>query len=82
MTREQMIQIMQYQLDISNAGWQWEEHIFNDGSSRNCMVSLTKNTDPTYFTKRPLGDIGWGRFERYTAWYKAHEAIIVNKEFE
>jgi len=56
-----------------DAGYQWREHIYNDGSINNCSVDFTKNQSPTYFCKNIIGDFGWGRYPREVCWSKALE---------
>jgi len=56
------------------AGYQWEENIFNDGCDE-CMVKFTKSQDPTALSRYPEPDdtVGWGRFPRDQAWSMALE---------
>lgn len=56
---------------LSALGWQWQEHIFNDGHS-NCYLTITKDTDPCILGKTQ-GDAGWGRFGRLYCWREALE---------
>jgi len=55
------------------AGYQWRECVFT--SDPNCMIEFTKDKSPhaldTY--PRPKDCVGWGRFDRWYAWYQAGE---------
>ncbi|KKK62505.1 hypothetical protein LCGC14_3003680, partial [marine sediment metagenome] len=62
------IDILSIQQKFIDAGYQWEEHIFNDGMSDNCSIHFTEDTSPGYFLKRCLGDFGWGRYSRKSCW--------------
>lgn len=65
--------IAEIQARFTEAGYQWQEHIFNDSNPHNCSIKFTKETSPHYFTEHPLGDFGFGRFHRYYAWLLAEE---------
>jgi len=72
--------ILQIQLAFQKAGYQWKEHIFNDGEKENCVIDLTKITDPYYLdlwgNKKEIS--AWGRLERLDAWKQAY-AKLLNK---
>lgn len=57
---------------FANAGYQWVEHIFNDGDPGNCLIKMTKSTDP-YDIDRGKYTVCWGLFTRAGAWSKALE---------
>ena len=54
-----------------DAGYQWQERIYNDGKPENCSVDFTDNKNPLYFHKNCIGDFGWGRFSREECWERA-----------
>jgi len=74
LTKDEVL-IAQIQKELMKLGYQWEERIYNDGNPYNCYVIFTKNNKPHYFTDNILGDFGWGRFTRITAWKKAYEFL-------
>lgn len=76
-----MLTIEEMQDAIRKAGWQWEEHVYNDGLPNDCSVMFTKSKNPLYFIEHPMGDIGWGRFQRRYAWLQAYEVIIVERKY-
>lgn len=64
--------ILEIQQRFTNNGFQWLEHIFNDGLP-DCSIKFSLSKNPHYFTDNRLGDIGWGRFSRIEAWNKAND---------
>lgn len=68
------IQIAAMQKSIKQMGWQWMEHIFNDGSCADCYLKLTSRKNPTELSRGH--DIGWGRFARLYCWKEAHKWIV------
>lgn len=66
------IDILSIQQKFIDAGYQWEEHIFNDGMLGNCIIHFAKSTLPGYFLEHCLGDFGWGRFDRESCWRQAN----------
>lgn len=69
-----IIRIARIQDRFREAGFQWIEHIYNDGLHQDCSIKMTTSYMPTYFTKhRVTGDLAWGRFPRIVAWQKASE---------
>lgn len=77
---QEEIEIMIFQRDIKNEGYQWEESIFNDDKDNDCSLTFTKNKNPQYLSENILGDCGWGRFTRYNAWKMAHQALVIEKK--
>ena len=77
------IEIVLAQRRIRELGYQWEEHVFNDGfgPGADCSVDFTKEKNPNYFTDDRLGLIGWGRFSRIRCWQSAlsHMENIASK---
>jgi hypothetical protein len=75
--------IPEMQDQIQAWGWQWQEHVFNDGTTQNCYLQCNKNTNPHVFGPAPgeqtrkdrEGNVGWGRFPRQTAWEFAYAYI-------
>jgi len=65
--------ILAVQQRFIDAGYQWEECIFNDGLYNNCSIHFSLSKDPLYFTRNILGDFGWGRFDRRDCWQMAAE---------
>ncbi|KKN91165.1 hypothetical protein LCGC14_0220310 [marine sediment metagenome] len=58
------------QKEFLEAGYQWQENIYNDGLDDNCFVNMTKSTDPCAFGvgyPEPEDTVGWGRFPRVVA---------------
>ena len=71
------VDILAVQQKFIDAGYQWEEHvyndgIYNDGLNINCSIQFTKDTDPFYFSHHVVGDFGWGRFSRESCWGQAN----------
>jgi hypothetical protein len=62
------------QQDFIDEGYQWHEHIFNDGHAE-CMIEFTKDKSPQALSTypRPADCVGWGRFPRLHAWQQAHD---------
>ena len=71
--------ILDMQAAIKAAGWQWQEHVFNDGLAADCFIEFTKTTDPHVFGMHPRPDdsIGWGRFTQQSCWQQAYAYIIL-----
>jgi hypothetical protein len=71
----------QLQDAIRGAGWQWLEHVFNDGNDRDCYVRFSNKTSPHALdTRREDYDgesIGWGRFPRRDCWEMAYSKIVL-----
>ena len=79
--------IEQIQQAFMDAGFQWQEQVYNDGNTDNCSIEFTNSKDPCYFIDNCNGDVGWGRFPRKDAWRKAlawleelHFYSIVNED--
>jgi len=75
------VTIAQMQDEIAAAGWQWLEHVFNDGMGLafNCFVKLSKRREPQVFTDpafRDPDEVGWGRFNRHWAWQQAYDYVM------
>lgn len=59
---------------FKEAGYQWQESIYNDGHMGDCSVRMTQSTDPCAFGcgyPEPSDAVGWGRYPRVEAWTKA-----------
>ena len=67
--------ILKIQQAFQEAGYQWTEHIYNDGSPWNCSLQFTRDRSPHALHTYPRPDdcVGWGRFERLHAWLQAGE---------
>lgn len=65
--------IAQIQDEFIKDGFQFMEHVFNDGSERNCYVRFTKTTYHSAFNpgEERQPDIGWGRYNRQLCWQRA-----------
>ncbi len=74
--------IAEMQEAIRNKGFQWIEHVFNDGHPNDCIIYLTKSKDGHYFGKHQCGDIGWGRYRRQAAWEMAFQTIVVEGKYD
>lgn len=76
--------ITEMQNAILAKGWQFTEHVFNDGNYRNCMVNFTRHESPHAFSieqRYKMGPrpkvVGWGRFHRQEAWERAYQTIVI-----
>lgn len=69
------ISIMEIQNAFIEAGYQFQEHVFNDGQAGNCLLELTRNKSPHAFDPDTgeESDFIVGRCKRYDAWRLAHE---------
>lgn len=65
--------ILAVQQRFIDAGYQWQEHISNDGAFQNCSIYFTLCRSSFYFTDHHHGDFGFGRFERMDCWKRAAE---------
>ena len=72
--------ILAVQQRFLDAGFQFSEHVYNDGMTRagelvNCSIKFAKDTSPHNLSAdlNPTGDFGWGRFNRMHAWRMAAE---------
>lgn len=80
LTKEE-IKIMQLQKEIHKKGFQWTEHIFNDGRENNCHIEFTSEKTPSIFLEQLFKEniqgefYGWGRFRRLECWEKAHKVL-------
>ena len=72
------ITIDEIQAELRKLGWQWIEHIFNDGMSE-CYIILTQDKSPHALTTFPRPDdcMGWGRFNRHYCWHCAYDRIVL-----
>lgn len=59
--------VQEIQLLVLEAGYQWVEHIYNDGGVADCSLSLTKDRDPVALLERPP-QMRCGRFSRHVCW--------------
>ena len=78
MTQKPQLSILGIQEKFYAAGYQWEEHIYNDDFYCNCSIHFTISNDPNYFSKHVLGDFGWGRFPRIECWQMANDWLDKN----
>lgn len=62
--------ILAVQQRLIDAGYQFVEHVYNDGNPRNCFVAITKDTNYTFNFENHFsrGGHGWGRFDRQRTW--------------
>lgn len=74
--------ILAVQQRYIDAGYQFQEHIYNDGKTRigeliNCSIKFAKTKDPHVFSTpgSVLGDFGWGRYSRMECWRFAAEYL-------
>lgn len=76
-TVQEIVRIAEIQEAFRSAGYQWIEHIFNDGHYvGECSIKFTRSKEPNYFTDYPVGDFGWGRYTRIAAWSMAYEWLF------
>jgi hypothetical protein len=80
--------VAEMQERILELGWQFEEHVFNDGNPANCYVRFCRDRSPHVFgsyavdckdpqLRAAIEDIiGWGRFSRQYAWEQAYDRIM------
>ena len=63
---------------LASKGYRWEESIFNDGSSADCMVRVTRDPDCfwNHIYSDPILSTGWGRFNRFECWSLISEWLI------
>ena len=75
--------IFQMQNKILALGWQFQEHVYNDGLEDNCSIEFTQDKSPHALSKYPRPDdcVGWGRFVRQYAWEMAYDSLVAKKEF-
>jgi len=71
--------ILTIQQRFIDAGFQYLEHIFNDGKA-NCYIKFSRCQSPHHFDDCSSkdcvyrkNDVGWGRFSREEAWRMAAE---------
>ena len=59
---------------FQSAGYQWTEHIYNDGNQE-CSIEFTQDRSPHALSTfpKPADCVGWGRFSRRWAWVQAYE---------
>ena len=77
--------IEEMQKAIHAKGYQWTERIYNDDLESNplkipwhdCSLAFTLSKNPIYFCDNRVGDCGWGRLPRHTAWSHAYQALVV-----
>jgi hypothetical protein len=62
--------IADIQKEIKDLGWQWIEHIYNDGYE-DCFLKLHDSKNPCVFSDITKDEIGWGRFNRKYCWEQA-----------
>jgi len=57
------------QEELKKEGYQWTEHIMNDGPN-DCIICVTESTDPEIFDKQDglCCVVSWGRHPRHMAW--------------
>jgi len=66
-------EIARIQQRFLDAGFQFNEHVFNDGHWRNCHISVTESQNPHAFRPVRAKTVGWGRFDRFDAWEMAEK---------
>lgn len=70
--------ILAVQQRLIDAGFQFQEHVFNDDKHRNCFIKITRVKSPHAFdipgkydhitVEEAREELGWGRFPRVEAW--------------
>lgn len=71
--------IAEIQNRFIKAGFQFQEHIYNDGHERDCSIEFTRCRNRHHFGAGRcmkcdnIGEVGWGRFPRLIAWSYAGE---------
>lgn len=77
--------ILAVQQRLIDSGFQFVEHVYNDGSEYNTSVRVSRDKSPHYFSNNILGDYGWGRFPRHDVWVMIAEWLdgqeFMDKEF-
>lgn len=71
--------IEEMQEAIHALGWQWQEFVFNDSNSADCMLRFSQSRSPHAFdTQHEDYDapLGWGRFPRFVCWGRAYDYIV------
>ena len=76
--------ILAVQQRFIDAGYQFQEHIYNDGKACNCSIKFAKSKDPQVFSvgNNLLGDFGWGRYSRMSCWRQAAEYLDEQEQKE
>ena len=69
------VDILAVQQKFIDAGYQWEEHVYNDDLHDNCSIQFTKDPSPNYFLEHVMGNFRWGRFSRESCWEQANAWI-------
>jgi hypothetical protein len=82
--QENAMTILQMQEAIMAKGWQFKEHVFNDGNPHNCFIEFTQDKSPFALSDspKPKDRVGWGRFPRQMAWQMAYGKIIEGNKTE
>ena len=65
-----MKKIIELQEELKSLGYQWQEHIFNDGMP-DCFLEISNSINPSVFSMHPETIPGWGRFNRLYCWTEA-----------
>jgi len=73
-------EIATIQSAMSLYGWQWIEHVFNDGHTEDCYLEISCKKDPVVFSKNAVNTAGWGRFSRLKCWRDALEWAKQHKQ--
>ena len=81
MTRPWNLSIEEIQDAILADGRQYIEHRFNDGNDRDCLVMLSKSTNPCALNPAVYADLdperlAWGRNNRRWCWESVYDYII------
>jgi len=62
--------IEEIQKEISDLGYQWREHIFNDGLGAECLLKISRSRNPMDIAD-DRDNVGWGRYRREYCWIEA-----------
>ena len=72
--KKKEMNILEIQQRFQDNGFQWLEHIFNDGHKDNCIITFSLSKNPHHFSDGgSCDDASWGRFTRIVAWNKAND---------
>jgi hypothetical protein len=75
--KDDLSRIAEMQEELLGLGWQFLEHVFNDGEKKNCLLLVCKSDNPTSFNQPWASSkvLAFGRLPRLEAWWKAMEAV-------
>lgn len=70
---------------VASCGYQWLEHVFNDGGKPgkgdDCYLRITQDKSPHAINKG-YSVFGWGRMPRLTCWQEACNHVLLEQATE